>query len=140
MKKEVSAGGVIVRSQKSSWQVLLVRDMNGSYTFPKGKVEKGESLIAAALREVSEEVGLHGLTELKKLPELNYVYRRSGLVDKTVHYYILRYDGSEIPVAQKEEGLKDAQWFSLSEADGILGYPDSNKPLLSDTASFLKTL
>ncbi|KKW10495.1 MAG: hypothetical protein UY49_C0021G0009 [Microgenomates group bacterium GW2011_GWC1_49_7] len=44
MKTEVSAGGIVVRKRMRIWEVLVIRDMNDVWTFPKGLVEKGEKL------------------------------------------------------------------------------------------------
>ncbi len=35
MKKEISAGGVIVRKKARGWEVLLIKDMKSNWTFPK---------------------------------------------------------------------------------------------------------
>lgn len=140
MKTEISAGGIIVRTYRGVRQVLMVRDMNGAWTFPKGKIEKGETRLAAALREISEEVGLHGLTKICLLPKLRYVYKRNGSVDKTVYYFLFQYDGKETPVAQAEEGLSEASWFPFTWALKETGYPDSNTPLLIKAQKILETV
>jgi 8-oxo-dGTP diphosphatase len=50
-----AAGGVVVRDG----QVLVVhRGRHDDWTFPKGKLEDGESWEQAALREVEEETGV----------------------------------------------------------------------------------
>src|SRR3989339_253521 len=55
--KEISAGGVILVDRK----ILLVKVKNLSgkivWTFPKGHIEKGETITATAKREVLEETG-----------------------------------------------------------------------------------
>jgi 8-oxo-dGTP pyrophosphatase MutT (NUDIX family) len=55
-----AAGGVIVRhTPRGEIQVLLVhRPHREDWTFPKGKLEAGESHERCALREVEEETGL----------------------------------------------------------------------------------
>lgn len=55
MKKELSAGGVVVRKKGNAWQVLLLKDMNDNWTFPKGLIEKGENPPSAAKREIADE-------------------------------------------------------------------------------------
>lgn len=130
MKSEISAGGIIVRRRGSLWYVLVVRDMNDAYTFPKGKIEPGENAIDAARREIREEVGLTKITMVKKLPVIRYVYNRNGLISKTVHYFLFTMDGDEKLVSQKEEGIHDARWMPIHKVPDIIGYPKTNIPLL----------
>ena len=49
------AGGVVFN--QIGW-VLVLGHLNGTWIFPKGHLESGESLLAAALREVEEEAGV----------------------------------------------------------------------------------
>lgn len=140
MKTEVSAGGLIVRKFRSGWQILLIKDRTGAWTFPKGKIEKGETRREAAVREIAEEVGLHDLHYIASLPRLHYIYKRNGSVDKTVYYYVYRYDAEKKPIGQKEEGISDPTWTFIDEALDVIGYPQSNRPLLQKTMTLLKSL
>lgn len=126
MKTEISAGGVIVKNNR----VLLLRDMNDSWTFPKGVVEKGETKRQGALREIAEEVGLRKLEYIATISPISYTYRRGSLIHKTVHYFLFRAIGSEKIVCQKSEGIKEAKWFDFEQALSIIGYPKTNMPLL----------
>ena len=53
-----AAGGIV--SAPDGRMLLILR--NGRWDLPKGKVEPGETLLQAALREVQEETGIHGLS------------------------------------------------------------------------------
>ena len=64
---ETSAGGVVVRMEEAAGGAarplfLIIRDSYDNWGFPKGHVEDGERIEAAALREVIEETGLDDLT------------------------------------------------------------------------------
>ncbi len=55
-----SAGVVVVRRHADAWCCLLLRAF-AYWDFPKGRIEDGETPLAAAIREVEEETGLAGL-------------------------------------------------------------------------------
>ena len=67
-----AAGGVVWRrGSKGSLKVLLVhRERYDDWSFPKGKLDPGETHRHAALREVKEETGLRCKTG-EELPELS---------------------------------------------------------------------
>jgi len=56
----LSAGAVVVRREAGVWRFLLLRAYN-NWDFPKGLVEPGESPLATARREVTEETALEDL-------------------------------------------------------------------------------
>ncbi|MBI5619382.1 NUDIX domain-containing protein [Candidatus Gottesmanbacteria bacterium] len=133
MKEERSSGGVVIRRGGSGWQVLLIRDMNGSWTFPKGLIEKGELPEQTAVREISEEVGIGDLTLVKKLSPIVYWYRRNGRIKKTVLYFLFTANSDKPLKPQKEEGIQEAKWTPLHRAKTIVGYPKTNRSLLQET-------
>lgn len=137
MKIEFSAGGIVVRKKSSKWEVLLIRDMNKSWTFPKGLVEKGEESIESAKREIAEEVGIHTLKDVATLHPIHYMYRRNGLISKTVQYFLFQYVGHEVIKVQKEEGISEAVWMPFSKAMRVIGYAKTNKKLLAEAKTFL---
>lgn len=49
------AGGVVVNSEG---KILLIRHQNGTWVFPKGHLDPGETPLQAAQREVEEEAGV----------------------------------------------------------------------------------
>jgi len=130
MKTEISSGGVIVKRYGAVWHVLMLQDMNDSWTFPKGLVEQGETNEDAAVREIDEEVGLSPVRLLAPLEYVEYFYRRGGLIKKTVYYFLFAYDGQKDPVGQASEGISEVGWFPFVQAVKIVGYAKTNIPLL----------
>lgn len=58
--KHRSAGIVVARHEPDGWKFLVLRAYR-HWDFPKGLIEPGESLLAAACRETTEETGLTDL-------------------------------------------------------------------------------
>lgn len=132
MNKEVSAGGIIVYHSASGPVILLMKDLKGVWTFPKGKIEEGEDLEQTATREIQEEVGLKDLTMVSALKPTSYWYFRGKAIRKTVHYFLFISKTLQTPVVQAEEGITEAKWVPWEEAIAMIGYPKTNKPLLNE--------
>jgi 8-oxo-dGTP diphosphatase len=60
-EKWTSAGCVVIDSMDDHDHIYVIKPSNhyGPWSFPKGRVDKGESFKQAAIREVWEETGLH---------------------------------------------------------------------------------
>ncbi len=71
----IEAGGGVVLNDRGEFLVIL---RNGIWDLPKGKLEKGEDFATAAMREVEEETGLHGLKMLDPLSSTYHTYNLKG--------------------------------------------------------------
>lgn len=139
MKFEISAGGVIVKRVGDNFEILLLKDKAGKWTFPKGLQEKGELLAKTARREIAEEVCIKDIKLIKALTPVNYLYKWEGeLVKKTVHYFLFEIKSRAHPKPQRAEGILDVQWFSNVSAQENIGYPKTNKPVLTEVLTELK--
>src|SRR4029453_17514619 len=91
MRREFSAGAVLVRRMRGRWWLAAVRPQGkreGTWALPKGLVDAGESPADTALREAFEETGVHGRLE-SKLGDVRYVYTWEGeRVFKIVSFYL----------------------------------------------------
>jgi 8-oxo-dGTP pyrophosphatase MutT (NUDIX family) len=94
VQKAVSAGGVVLRQGPGGAEVVICgRDSDGVWGLPKGTPDEGESLEAAALREVAEESGL-SVEIVGKLGVVEYWFAHDGTrFHKWVHYYLMRATG-----------------------------------------------
>ena len=117
-----AAGGVVKRDGK-----LLFIFRNGKWDLPKGKIDEGESIETAALREVEEECGITNHSIVKALPSTYHIYKSpykktlGQWVFKETYWFEMEYNGSETPVPQQEEGITEVRWVHPNELGEVLG-------------------
>ena len=112
-----AAGGVVVRAGARGPEVLLVhRPAYDDWTFPKGKVERGETEKECALREVEEETGLRCALgrELEST-----IYRDGKGRRKRVRYWVMEIESGELGFDNETD---DARWLTFDDAAGLLSY------------------
>ena len=122
---EVSAGGVVVRHGEEGWEACLIR-VGQAWSLPKGNIDTGETPEQAALREISEEVGLSidRLTIRAELPPSDYMYRRQGrLVSKRVHHFLVEAP-ADAPLRPEAGEVDEAVWVPLRQAAAQVSYRD----------------
>lgn len=126
----IDAAGGLVRNDQG--QVLLMY-RRGAWDLPKGKVDDGETLEQAAIREVQEETGLMEL-ELgqpilfegyKNLATYHsYPYKKHQAM-KVSFWYEMKYIGNATPVPQTEEDIEKIKWVNPEDLPNYFGnmYP-----------------
>jgi len=135
-EREFSAGGIVIKRQRNRLKVLLIKDGYGRWTWPKGKIDKGESPSEAAIREVGEETGLEAVEIIKEIGKNEYFYRRaSKLIFKTVYIYLFRHNKDEALKVQTEE-IRAARWLSPEEAAGRIDYKGTKQILKKAVEAF----
>jgi 8-oxo-dGTP pyrophosphatase MutT (NUDIX family) len=127
MRREFSAGGVLVRRLRGRWVVAAIRPGGkpaGTWALPKGQIEPGDSGEATALREVGEETGAHGRS-LGKLGDVRYWFNWDGeRIFKVVSFFLVRYAGGrlgDVPSEHRHE-VDDVRWLPLEDAPRLLSY------------------
>ncbi|HUP76370.1 MAG TPA: NUDIX hydrolase [Acidimicrobiales bacterium] len=102
-----AAGGLVVRDGQEGPEVLLVhRPRYDDWSFPKGKLDPGESDEHAAIREVEEETGYRCSLEIE-LPSTSYFDAKGR--PKLVRYWLMR--------------VVDGDFAAYNEVDQILWLP-----------------
>ena len=101
VRRVTSAGGVAIEDHPSGPRVALIRTRNlkGAevWGLPKGAVEPGEDVEAAALREVREETGLEAEI-VAELPEVTFWFAWAPdrtRYRKTVRFFLMRVTGGD---------------------------------------------
>jgi 8-oxo-dGTP pyrophosphatase MutT (NUDIX family) len=127
MRREFSAGGVLVRRLGGRWMLAAIRPGGkppGVWALPKGRIDEGERGEETALREVAEETGAHGRS-LGKLGDVKYVFTWEGeRIFKVVSFFLVRYEGGrlgDLPEEFRHE-VAEAKWLPLEEAPRLLAY------------------
>ena len=121
-----AAGGVVVRDGGSGPEVLLVHRLEyDDWTFPKGKLEAGETLEECAVREVEEETGLRCTLGRELLPTS---YRDAKGRPKTVRYWAMSVVAG---VLRFDHEVDEAVWLTPPEAAERLSY-ERDRDVLHD--------
>jgi 8-oxo-dGTP pyrophosphatase MutT (NUDIX family)/phosphohistidine phosphatase SixA len=124
----VTAAGAIPwrlnSANKDELEVLLIhRPRYDDWSWPKGKIDPGETVPECAAREVEEEIGLTAPLGIP-LPPIHY-HVPAGL--KVVHYWAVDVDGAKLVPDGKE--VDSVMWCSPEKAARLLSNPSDVGPL-----------
>jgi len=126
VRREFSAGGVVVRRLRGRWHVAAIRPAGKEHVWalPKGLVARGEAAAETALREVEEETGVEGRLA-EKLGDVRYVYTwRGERVFKVVSFFLVHYARGRLGdlAPRHRHEVAETRWIPLAEAPGALAY------------------
>ena len=127
MRREFSAGGVLVRRLRGRWVMAAIRPGGkapGVWALPKGLIDENERPEETALREVAEETGVEARL-VGKLGDVRYVYTWDGeRIFKIVSFYLLRYSGGRLGeiAPEFEHEVAEVRWLPLEETPRLLAY------------------
>jgi 8-oxo-dGTP pyrophosphatase MutT (NUDIX family)/phosphohistidine phosphatase SixA len=124
----LAAGGVLWRPVATGIEVCLVhRPRYDDWSLPKGKLNSGELPLAAAVREVTEETGVHPVVG-RRLPTQQY---ELGLDRKYVDYWAMTpADGSFVATDE----VDSLRWVATADAATALTY-DRDRVLVAAFAA-----
>lgn len=115
-----AAGGLVLKDGK----FLLIHRI-GKWDLPKGKLEKGETTKAGAVREVEEECNIK-VSLGDKIVSTWHSYTRNNkkVIKKTTWYVMFCLDDSKM-APQVEEDIDDVHWMPPKETNHALynSYP-----------------
>lgn len=128
-----AAGCVVWRTSAGGIEMAVVhRPRYDDWSFPKGKVDPGETELECATREVEEETGLVGVVG-EELPTVRYVDHQQR--PKTVRYWLLEQAGGTF--APNDE-VDELCWLDPAGSRAILTY-EHDRTLLDAALAVLGT-
>lgn len=117
MLKEKSCGTIILKDK----EVLLLKQNNSNFSFPKGHVEEGETEIETALRETKEETNLDVLIDESKRFVTNYIIDEK--IAKEVVYFLARPLSENIIIQESE--IEEYSWIDIDDVIDYMYYEES---------------
>jgi 8-oxo-dGTP diphosphatase len=117
VKIGVTAAGIVVQDKK----ILITTKKNGEYRFPGGKLEEGETIQEALLREVKEEVG----TETEIVDFITSTSRIYKGVKWTIFNYRMKLIGDPKPLNE----TKTIEWCNYQKSKALNLTPNMKKVL-----------
>lgn len=125
-----AAGGLVLRELDDLIEVLLIhRPRHDDWSFPKGKIDDGETLGQTAEREVEEETGFR-CERHERLEPVRYTDARGR--EKLVVYWTMSIlSGAFVP----NEEADAIGWFDLTSARNTVTYQRDIEVLDAMTAS-----
>ncbi|HEX7754612.1 MAG TPA: NUDIX domain-containing protein [Niabella sp.] len=112
----VQAGGGLVINEKREILMIFRR---GFWDLPKGKLDKGETIEACAVREVHEETGLTKIERGDHLLTTYHTYEHgTHHILKEAHWFLMHASSEEKLIPQTEEDIEQIVWVNAARIDG----------------------
>lgn len=133
MEFEKSCGAVIVRKENGEVQTLLIQMLGGHWSYPKGHVEKDETEVQTAMREIKEETNLDVLIDTRFRMVTTYSPKPEVLKD--VIYFMAWAKSNQLQIQTTE--LLEAKWYPIHEAISVVTY-DGDKEILKKAIKYIE--
>jgi 8-oxo-(d)GTP phosphatase len=119
-EEEILAAGALLYTRRAGrTEVALIhRPKHDDWTFPKGKLEPGEHVLTAAVREVTEETGIRPVLG----PPLATVRYQVEGRPKRVDYWAARVEPPTDAFPPNDE-VDALEWLPVPQATARLSYP-----------------
>ncbi len=127
-KTVYTSGGIIAHFDRGWYYLILQQKRNNTknfidqnkkircqWTFPKGHIEQGESVIGTAYREIYEECGLTDLQFVTHLGVYNYdLFWHDESLTKIVHWLLFISPSTDL-ILNRDEGFISGKWMPYAD-------------------------
>ncbi len=118
-----AAGAVLWRGTGPSLELAMVhRPKYHDWSWPKGKLDLGESFPCAAVREVREETGAQVTLGIPLIETSYSVSTQTGSRRKIVKYWAAHWSGQQAQAIANPEEVDRVRWVSPAQAEHELTY------------------
>lgn len=115
--------GIVLCNNKNLVLWCERKDLHGQWQFPQGGIEKGETIVEAARRELQEETSVTSVKLVAQIdaplkydfpPDVAARFKKKGQV---MCWVLFRFEGSEseINLKTKEPEFRDWMWVDIDE-------------------------
>lgn len=143
MVKDNAVGVIVFRKLGDEIKYLILKAHKWG-SFPKGHIDKGETKIEAALRELFEETGIKNESikfisdDILFSQEYFFKDKNKGLIKKTNEFYFAETFSDEVKIDGKE--ISDYKWCTVKEATGISEYKNFSEAITEADKIVIKYL
>ena len=124
-----AAGGLV---EHNDGRFLFIY-RNNKWDLPKGKIDKKEKIIDAAIREVIEETGVSDLTLDKPLTVTFHIFKANKKYKlKKTHWFLMKSSCNSTLTPQIDENITKAEWKTKEEIPKLLENAYKNLKLIFD--------
>ena len=128
MITEKSCGAVVFTRDNEGIKYVIIESKEGIYGFPKGHVEKDETELESARREVLEETGLEVDFLENFRTEASHSFQRGGETRMKHVVYFLAEFSDQTPIAQESE-LNAVHFMNYETAMSSFQFENSKRIL-----------
>ena len=139
MKKDYAYGVIVFYVENGTVYYLILKQIQGHWSFPKGHAEDGETKLETAKRELEEETGISEVELISDEPRVRDEYiinsKKSKPVQKIVEFFIGEVGSKDIVMQEGE--IFDHKWITTEEGESVFTY-DSSKRLLKSANDLIQ--
>ena len=140
MFSDIGAAGVIIFNVNNDIQTVIVTGKKGNHSFPKGKLEKNETILNCAIRELYEETGI--LRENINLIKNGEIYwdEFNGGNKPNIRYYLGIYNNNSHNFLYDKNELTNVFWENAENVSRNLRMRDNRKYIYNQVYNYLLEL